>query len=116
MNNRETSFTRFRDWNGVTKLVVGVVASGAMALVVGLALFWAYASPEDDVIGNGKGNCRLRDHTPIANDRGVVAVLREADCPYEMSQSSTYYIVFVHKADEPNETPPKSHAAGSHTK
>jgi len=64
-----------------------------------------YASPDDDVIGTGKGNwCRLRDHTPIANRRGIVAVLREADCPYEMSQGSSYYIVFVHRAAEANES------------
>jgi hypothetical protein len=87
---------------------MGVIASCAVALFVGLALLirWSYVSTGDDVMGNGKGkgNCRLRDHTPIANDKGVVAILREADCPYDFSHGSFYYIVFVHKADEPNET------------
>lgn len=80
---------------------MGVIASCALGLA--LLIRWDYVSADDDLMGNGRGNCRLRDHAPIANDKGLVAIVREADCPYYFNQGSFYYIVFVHKTGEPNE-------------
>lgn len=55
-----------------------------------------------DVITAKGSDCQLTDHRPVSNHSGLVAVVREANCPGPFAQGTGYYIVFVHPQGQPN--------------
>ena len=58
--------------------------------------------PNWDVVVAEGSDCQLKDHPPLSNRQGLVAVLREANCPGDLAQGTAYNVVFVHRADESN--------------
>lgn len=55
-----------------------------------------------DVVEAKGSDCQLFDHRPLSNGRGIVAVLREANCPGYMSQGTEYYVIFIHGVGKAN--------------
>ena len=58
--------------------------------------------PNWDVVVAKGSDCQLRDHQALSNRHGVIAVLREANCPGDFAQGTAYNVVFVHAVDESN--------------
>ncbi len=87
------------------------VLAGALVLigpyvyfVVGFFFMLATARPLNwDVVEAKGSDCQLRDHPAINNNHGMVAVLREANCPGYLAQGTAYNVVFVHATGEAND-------------
>jgi hypothetical protein len=58
--------------------------------------------PNWDVVVAKGSDCQLSDHPPTRNHNGIVAILRDANCPGEFAQGTSYEVIFVHRADEAN--------------
>jgi hypothetical protein len=92
-------------WLGVFSAVAGyfVLFVGprlGLPLVIG---FLALTHPVNwDVIQAEGSDCQLSDRRPLSNNHGVVAVLREANCPGDFAQGTAFNVIFVHRPGEPN--------------
>lgn len=99
-----------RDWRRLTLwfmalAVIGgfVVAWPAIYFLGGLSYYLATTKPPNwDVVQAKGSDCQLSDHKPLPNGRGMVAVVREANCASDFAQGTSYNVVFVHRADEAN--------------
>jgi hypothetical protein len=58
---------------------------------------------QDQAVGGTDADaCQLKDLRAVPNHKGYVAILRDVNCPGPLAQGSGYFVVFVHKAGEPN--------------
>lgn len=55
-----------------------------------------------DVVNAKGSDCQLVDRRWVKNGNGLVAVLRDANCPGPLAQGTGYNVIFLHKAGEPN--------------
>jgi len=100
-----------RDWRRLALwflalAVIGgffVVAWPAIYFLGGLSYFLATTKPPNwDVVKAKGSDCQLSDHKPLPNGRGMVAVVREANCPGDFAQGTSYNVVFLHPIGQPN--------------
>lgn len=89
-------------WLGVGSVFLVVIGYHLYFFLL-LAYYFATTPPPNwDVVVARGSDCQLKDHPPLDNHRGVVAVLREANCPGDFATGTVYNVVFVHTLGEPN--------------
>ena len=91
-------------WLCVGTVVLAAVGQQAWFFLVFTYLIATTPRPNWDVVVAHGSDCQLRDDAPLSNHRGVVAVVREANCPGDFAQGTEYDVVFVHTRGERNTT------------
>lgn len=96
--------------NTIARLLVAI--AGAV-LLAGLCLFALRVRPmlqhrgylvAQQSVGSNPNldPCQLKDLSKRSNAYGMVAVIRDVNCPGDFAQGSGYFAVFVHKNGESN--------------
>lgn len=101
----ESNYPRSNIWMVLGLFAGGVVLAG-LVLIVGPWLWFLYKiemlPPLNwDVVTAKGSDCQLSDRRWVKN-AGLVAVLRDANCPGYFAQGTAYYVVFVHRIGEAN--------------
>ncbi len=87
----------------VLGLIVLAASGAALYVWIGFLRFANKAGPSKwDVVQSKGSDCKFKDAQPISNGHDLIAILREADCDAPWAQGLSFYVVFVHRTNEPN--------------
>lgn len=83
-------------------LILLATVGPGLYVSVGLLYLVATHPSKWDVVQSKGSDCKFKDAQPFSNGRDLIAILREADCDAPLAQGLPFYVVFIHRTNEPN--------------